>query len=108
MTLKQLIDAGTLPCPRRSIRVVLWVDEEISQRGAATYYQKHVAELPDHIIAIESDIGNFNPYAFGFTGLPEAKAILTQIGSVLLGQIGVGNITDDGATCFNSFVGMEI
>lgn len=45
---------------------------------------------------MESDEGNFQPSGFGFSGLPEANAVVTQIGNVLLGPIGAGNVTDDG------------
>jgi len=105
-TIKALVQARVLPCPRRSVRVVLWVDEEMSQRGAQTYLQQHLAELPDHIIAMESDIGNFIPYAFGFSGLPSAVSIMQQISSVLLSTLGTGTLNvgagadaDNGPMC---------
>ena len=43
----------------RTIRTILWVDEEISQRGAATYLADHKNDLDNHVIAMESDSGNF-------------------------------------------------
>lgn len=92
----RLVQAKQIPCPLRSIRAVLWVDEEVSQRGAATYLEQHVHELPQHVIAMESDIGNFVPYAFGFTGLPEAKQVMQGLATLLLANIHMGNITDDG------------
>jgi len=98
-----LVTSGLLSRPRRTIRVVLWVDEEISQRGAITYAQDHAAELPNHVIAMESDSGNFNPTGFGFTGVPAAKVIMVQIGT-LLASIGAGNITDGGADTDNGYL----
>jgi carboxypeptidase Q len=95
-----LVESGKLQRPRRTIRVVLWVDEEISQRGAATYLQDHLSSLQDHVIAFESDSGNFQPVGFGFTGVPAAKVIMQQIGT-LLASIGAGNITDGGADTDN-------
>lgn len=87
--INRLIQRGLLQRPRRTIRVVLWVDEEVNQRGAATYYQDHMNELKDHVIAFESDSGNFDVTGFGFTGTPEAKAIMSLIGTKLLSKIGI-------------------
>jgi len=79
---------------------VLWVDEEVSQRGAKTYFEKHKPELIDHVIAFESDSGNFDVTGFGFTGTAEAKQIMQQI-ATLIAKIGAGNITDGGADVDN-------
>jgi len=95
-----LVTTGRLQRPRRTIRVIGWVDEEMNQRGANSYAADHLAELPNHIIAIESDSGNFQPTGFGFTGVPAAKVLLQQIGP-LIGSIGAGNITDGGADTDN-------
>ncbi len=51
--------------PRRTIRVVLWTNEENGMLGVKTYLKDHAAELANHIAAIESDIGVFNPVQFG-------------------------------------------
>lgn len=99
--INRLIKSGQLKPPKRSIRVVLWVDEEVNQRGAATYYEDFKDSLKDHVIAFESDSGNFEVTGFGFTGTPEAKAIMNLIGSKLLADIGAGNITDGGADTDN-------
>jgi carboxypeptidase Q len=82
-----------IPRPKRTIRVVLWVDEEISGRGAQTYYQDHINELNNHVLAMESDSGNFIPTGFGFSGSKDAFQIITEIGQVLLSPIGAGNMT---------------
>ena len=52
--------------PRRSVRVVLWVNEENGLRGARAYRTNHLAELPRHVLAMESDSGVFNPEGFSF------------------------------------------
>ena len=44
--------------PRRTLRVVLFTNEENGSRGGQAYLDAHRAELPSHIAAIESDIGN--------------------------------------------------
>eukprot|EP01102_Stenamoeba_stenopodia_P002642 TRINITY_DN124_c0_g3_i1.p1 TRINITY_DN124_c0_g3~~TRINITY_DN124_c0_g3_i1.p1 ORF type:complete len:510 (+),score=128.17 TRINITY_DN124_c0_g3_i1:51-1532(+) len=87
-----LVEAGSLPRPRRTIRVVMWVDEEIGQEGAAQYVQQHLAELPNHVLAVESDSGNFKPVGFGFSGTQDAFQIIDSIGEVLLSPIEAGTI----------------
>lgn len=52
--------------PRRTIRVVLWTNEENGLAGAETYARDHAAELPLHVAAIESDSGAFKPEGFGY------------------------------------------
>lgn len=43
---------------------------------------------------MESDSGNFVTTGFGFTGVPAAQEIITEIGSVLLSSIGAGIVSD--------------
>lgn len=43
--------------PRRTIRVVLWTNEENGLMGAKGYAKAHEEELPDHVAGIESDTG---------------------------------------------------
>jgi carboxypeptidase Q len=50
--------------PRRTIRVVLWTNEENGLAGGKQYAKDHAAELPRHVAAIESDSGGFNPDAY--------------------------------------------
>jgi carboxypeptidase Q len=47
--------------PRRTIRVVLWTNEENGLRGGNGYHDAHRAEIPKHILAIESDSGVYRP-----------------------------------------------
>ena len=50
--------------PRRTIRVVLWTNEENGLRGAKQYAIDHANELSKHVAAIESDSGGFAPQGF--------------------------------------------
>jgi carboxypeptidase Q len=54
--------------PRRTIRVVLWTNEENGLRGGTGYRDAHSAELAQHFAAIESDNGIFAPKGFRFQG----------------------------------------
>ncbi|HXO18774.1 MAG TPA: M20/M25/M40 family metallo-hydrolase, partial [Thermoanaerobaculia bacterium] len=50
---------GQLPRhPRRTVRVVLFANEEFGTSGAKAYAQAHAAELPRHVLAGESDLGS--------------------------------------------------
>lgn len=50
--------------PRRTIRVVLWTNEENGLRGAKQYVIDHADEMKNHVFAIESDGGIFTPQGF--------------------------------------------
>jgi len=71
--------------PRRTIRVVLFVNEENGLRGGLAYRDQHAAELANHLLMIETDGGVFRPKGFGFTGSDAARAILKEIGTLLQG-----------------------
>ncbi len=81
--------------PRRTVRVVLWTNEENGLRGALAYRDAHRHELDDHVLAIESDAGVFKPSGFGFGGTPEAYAVVQEVGR-LLDRIGAGTVTRGG------------
>jgi carboxypeptidase Q len=78
--------------PRRTLRVVLWTNEENGLRGAFAYRDQHRAELADHVLALESDSGVFKPLGFGFTGSGAARQTVRAIASLLapLGATEIG------------------
>jgi len=47
--------------PRRTIRVVLFTNEENGGRGNKAYFKEHAAEVPKHVAAMEADTGSFAP-----------------------------------------------
>lgn len=51
--------------PRRTIRAVLFTNEENGIAGGKAYAERHLAEMPDHVAAIEADSGVFRPLGFG-------------------------------------------
>ncbi len=81
--------------PRRTIRVVGWVNEENGGRGGDAYRDAHRAEAATHVLAIEADGGVFAPRGFGFAGSDAAFAIVRQVGALLAG-IGADSITRGG------------
>jgi carboxypeptidase Q len=54
--------------PRRSIRFVLFANEENGTRGGQKYAQEATANGEKHIFALESDEGGFTPRGFNITG----------------------------------------
>ncbi|MEE8193141.1 MAG: M28 family metallopeptidase [Gemmatimonadales bacterium] len=81
--------------PRRTIRVVMWTNEENGLRGGREYRDAHRSEIDDIVLAIESDAGVFQPSGFGFGGSDSAYAIVAEVGK-LLERIEAGRITRPG------------
>jgi len=71
--------------PRRTVRVVLWTNEENGSRGGLAYRDQHAAELANHVMMLESDGGVFRPTGFGFTGYEQGRARLRDIATLLAG-----------------------
>ena len=62
--------------PRRTLRVVLYANEENGLRGGRGYAAAHADE--HHVMAVESDSGAFTPRGFRTNANPEAMAWLEQ------------------------------
>jgi len=60
--------------PRRTIRTVLYTNEEHGMDGAIAYAKEHEAELPNHVAAIESDGGSFEPVGLSYEGKADDAA----------------------------------
>jgi len=58
--------------PKRTLRVIAWMDEESGGAGSAAYTKDHSADFPSHVAAIESDAGAAHP--LGFDGKMSAHA----------------------------------
>ena len=69
--------------PKRTIRLVMWTDEEAGGVGSLGYYNAHQNDSDNFSVLFESDEGVFTPYGIQFTGSVDAKAIMVQIGSLL-------------------------
>lgn len=64
--------------PRRTIRVVLFTNEENGLRGGKAYHAAHGKEK--HAAAIESDSGAGAPHGFSIGGTPEQAAAIQRYG----------------------------
>ncbi|MEZ5425742.1 MAG: M28 family peptidase [Pyrinomonadaceae bacterium] len=70
--------------PKRTIRVVAFMNEENGFVGATTYAAQ--ADAENHLAAIESDLGASHPIGFVFAGKAEALPFLRPLGDVLQPQ----------------------
>ena len=87
--------------PRRTIRVVLWTNEENGLGGAKSYVERHKADLKNHVAAIESDSGGFRPLGFTVeTADPERlRGVINRLkrGLQPLEEIGANNVKPGGS-----------
>lgn len=54
--------------PKRTIRAVMFMNEENGLRGGLAYAEAAKGDGRKHLFALESDAGGFTPRGFGFTG----------------------------------------
>jgi carboxypeptidase Q len=69
--------------PRRTVRLVLWTNEENGTRGAAAYAERYASTAMNHVFALEADSGVFEPARFGFSGSLAARNVIREITSLL-------------------------
>lgn len=79
--------------PKRTIRFVLFANEENGLRGGTKYADEAKAKGERHIFALESDNGGFTPRGFGF-----ANAIMSKVQPwlELLKPYGIAEFTPGG------------
>jgi hypothetical protein len=81
--------------PRRTIRVVFWVNEENGSRGGEAYRAWVGDGIRDHAAAIEMDSGAEAPRGFGAATDAASMDTLRQIGR-LLQRIGAAEVSPGG------------
>ncbi|RKH15873.1 M20/M25/M40 family metallo-hydrolase [Corallococcus sp. CA047B] len=62
--------------PRRTVRVVLFMNEENGLRGGRAYAQAHAKELPKHVAALEMDSGGGRPLGVSLHAGPGGEDLL--------------------------------
>ena len=82
--------------PRRTVRVVLFTNEENGIRGGLAYRDAHREELARHVAMLESDSGVFPPVAIGLSGNIRARETMQQVVSSLLEGLGVDRLAPQG------------
>jgi carboxypeptidase Q len=69
--------------PRRTIRVVLFANEEFGTSGARAYAQAHAAELPKHVFTAESDLGAGKVYRLSSAVAPDHLPVVAELAKLL-------------------------
>ena len=67
--------------PRRTVRLVMWVNEENGSAGAKAYAAAHGHEK--HVLALEADSGVFRPTGWLFSGSDAALAKVVRVAGLL-------------------------
>ncbi len=72
--------------PKRTIRVVAFMNEENGGAGGRGYFDEVKGDLGNQFAAIESDLGASHPLGFYFSGKAEAMPYFAPISRILLSQ----------------------
>ena len=75
--------------PKRTIRVIAWMNEENGSAGSKKYAKDHERDWAGHFAAIETDNGADHPIGLNIKAKPEVKAMLKPIAAILQ-QSGAG------------------
>src|SRR5713101_6049809 len=69
--------------PKRTIRVIAWMDEENGGRGHDAYVKAHEWEIANHVAAMESDLGAGHPLGFSAKISASALPVLKPVQEIL-------------------------
>jgi len=79
--------------PKRTLRVIAWMDEESGGAGSQAYTKDHASEFLQHVAGIESDSGAAHP--LGFDGkMTERAAELLRPALNVLQSIGANTLRE--------------
>jgi carboxypeptidase Q len=69
--------------PKRTIRVIAWMNEENGEAGSKQYAKDHAKEIPNHFAAMETDGGAGHPVGVNIKGKPEVKKMFAPVAAIL-------------------------
>ena len=69
--------------PKRTIRVIAWMNEENGLAGSKQYAKDHEKEMSNHFAIMETDGGAGHPLGLNMHTKPEVKAILKPVAAIL-------------------------
>src|SRR5438874_6229522 len=69
--------------PKRTIRVIAWMNEENGQAGSKQYGKDHEKEISRHFAVMETDGGAGHPLGINIKGKPEVKKMLAPVAAIL-------------------------
>ncbi|PYK07849.1 MAG: hypothetical protein DME61_11760 [Verrucomicrobia bacterium] len=69
--------------PKRTIRVIAWMNEENGSAGSKQYAKDHEKDWANHFAAMETDGGAGHPLGLNIKGKREVKTMFTPVAAVL-------------------------
>jgi Zn-dependent M28 family amino/carboxypeptidase len=69
--------------PRRTVRMVAWMNEEMGADGAKAYAADHAGDIENHVAAMEADLGAGRPVGIDYHGTPEIEQWLRPVTQLL-------------------------
>lgn len=85
--------------PRRTVRVVLWTNEENGGRGGLAYRDGQADKVAKHVLAMESDNGVFNPKGYVLAASDSAASVVQRVAALLqpINATGVQRVSESPA-----------
>jgi Zn-dependent M28 family amino/carboxypeptidase len=78
--------------PKRTIRVIAWMNEENGSRGSKQYEKDHAGEFGNHFAVNETDLGAGHPVGLNLRTKPEVKKMFEPVAKILE-EIGAGTLS---------------
>src|SRR5438552_3187995 len=69
--------------PKRTIRVIAWMNEENGLAGSKQYGKDHGKEISNHFAAMEIDEGADHPLGINIKATPDVKKMLAPVAAIL-------------------------
>ncbi|MFL6588595.1 MAG: M20/M25/M40 family metallo-hydrolase [Chthoniobacterales bacterium] len=69
--------------PKRTIRVIAWMNEENGLMGGKTYAKDHEKDIANHFGVMETDGGAGHPLGINYATKPEGKAFFEPVAKIL-------------------------
>jgi len=69
--------------PKRTIRVIAWMNEENGEAGSKQYAKDHEKQISNHFAAIETDGGAGHPIGVNIKANPEVKKMFAPVAAIL-------------------------
>ena len=69
--------------PKRTIRVIAWMNEENGEAGSKQYAKDHEKEIQNHFAAMETDGGAGHPIGVNIKANPEVEKMFAPVADIL-------------------------
>lgn len=93
--------------PRRTIRVIAWMNEENGQKGARAYLNAETANTEKHVAAYEDDNGSGRAFGVRSSVTPQSVKYFAPLKAALL-PIGAGGFIREDALGTGDLSGLEL